>query len=1034
MDWYKARKFICEISGHSGLSFFDALKSETAGAREVEGSFPEKLKGPVLRKVQFSTISRIDNLVDKIYDDFKNDFYPGEQVCIVHEGERLNGLIRDKANFPEIKNPETGEVVREAFARYFVKILDRDQEESLVDDSNISRDRKVFTKQMLRSFIKNTVTREAWTGAPWLVKADIAEQHHIPTDVPVHLQYGHKVAEKKERKKAEQQDGTSGVWPSNKLPELKPAATKGRKQTSLSQEQLEQLQQQAQLEEYHRAQMSDPAYAQQHSAHMSPPLEYNGYPIPAHPHAHYPASNGHTQPPHMMQKQSHKAPPPPAAPLIKYPIEDMDCPPQRDGVQRPPLKFVSGSQLPPEAETDDVVPTLEETSVGLLLEVWNTLNVYCQVLLLDSFTFDDFVDAMQWSSIDVECELLVEMHCAVLKKLVNSEKDMNGSIQIALPDLPQPEDSDEEEEEQEESHVTTPTPEPDVPARRTRSSLNRMQLAEDQKEDTPSELSIAIPHRAAEMFTEEYGWIERLRKRDFGHGGWQLIMVGLLHQVAGRPRLTEICQRVLTHLAPLDADPTLETVVFQYSTMDINLRVQALQVICHLFLETKTVKNFLEEMAHTMTQFRKLKIEHQRARKEAQANLRRLNDERRILAPLEKSPSPIPELEEVDQEDTAQFAEGDNTEILDSEDDRPITTRSLRRGQDRANERKRKREEEEQRKKEAKEEKANKGSKEYQKILKAIEKERDKIAEHEEQIDIVDGDLREADAYRTRCLGKDRFCNRYWWFERNAMPYGGLPDSSTANAEYANGRLWIQGPDDMERIGYIDVPDEARNNYFRCFQMTPAERKTLEEGPTNLHTASQWGFYDEGEDIDLLIAWLDSRGLRELKLKKELVLQREVLAKYMANRHAYVHPDRKRKTSTSKSPNGMEDGDPMVDEDEEEETEDERIITATTRMSTRMKTYVSGLEDLAQVHRCLRWKNTMAVNELGHRHIDPPPAPVGKYKKGTASKRASGPFTETKENLAPRETRADRKAKEAEPVTLNRQGKPVTRQGTRYAF
>ncbi|KAJ9657701.1 hypothetical protein H2198_004116, partial [Neophaeococcomyces mojaviensis] len=344
----------------------------------------------------------------------------------------------------------------------------------------------------------------------------------------------------------------------------------------------------------------------------------------------------------------------------------------------------------------------------------------------------------------------------------------------------------------------------------------------------------------------------------------------------------------------------------------------------------------------------------------------------------------------------------------------------------------RKRNEEEQRKKEAKEEKANKGTKEYQKVLKAIEKERDKIAEHEEQIDIVDGDLREADAYRTRCLGKDRFCNRYWWFERNAMPYGGLPDSSTASAEYANGRLWVQGPDDMERIGYIDVPDEARNNYFHCFQMTPADRKVLEEGPTNLHKASQWGFYDEGEDIDLLIEWLDSRGLRELKLKKELTLQREVLAKYMANRHAYVHPDRKRKPSKSKSPNGIGDDESAVEE--KEEAEDERIISATTRMSTRMKTYISGMEDLAQIHRCLKWKNTMAVSELGHRHIDPPPAPVPKGKKGTATKRASGPFPEAKEVVAPRETRADRKAKEADPMALNRQGKPVTRQGTRYTF
>src|SRR5271168_4431874 len=80
-----------------------------------------------------------------------------------------------------------------------------------------------------------------------------------------------------------------------------------------------------------------------------------------------------------------------------------------------------------------------------------------------------------------------------------------------------------------------------------------------------------------------------------------------------------------------------------------------------------------------------------------------------------------------------------------------------------------------------------------------------KIDQAEDAIADVDNDLREADCPRTRVLGKDRFWNRYYWFERNAMPYEGLGESSTADAEYANGRLWVQGPDDIEREGFIDV-------------------------------------------------------------------------------------------------------------------------------------------------------------------------------------------------------------------------------------
>lgn len=1037
MDWYKARKFICEISGHSGLSFFDALKSETAGARDVENAFPEPLKAPVLRKIQFSTVSRIDNLVDQVYDDFKNDYYPTEHVIVNDEGERKNGIIRDKAKFEEIRDPTTGEVKREAFCRYIIRLDDKDL---LVEEVNVSRDRKAFTKQMLRSFIKNHVTREAWTGAPWLVKHSMAEHYGIDTQVPLHLQHGHKVAEKKERKKAEQQDGMFGIWPSNKLPELKPNM-KGRKHApQLSQDQIEQIQR-AQWEEYQRAQAMDPQHAQQWGQ-GSPPAGFpNGYPYP-HPHAHFPVPDGHSPafpPAHMIPKNLPKPPPAAPPPIIKYPIEDMDCPPHRDGVQRPPLKFVALSQTASEDQKDDLIPGLEERNVGLLLETWNTLNVYCQVLYLDSFTFDDFVDAMQWTSTSTDCQLFSEVHCAVLKQLVFGEKD-GGAIQIALPDLPEPEGSDEEEE-LEESRIT-PTPEPDVPARRTRSSLNKMALAEAEEEKrAASEASEAIPHRAAEMFSEEYGWIDRLRKRDFRSGGWQLIIVGLLHQLAGRPRLTESCERILKRLAPLDAEPTMETVIEQYSKMDINLRIEVLQILCQLWLETRAVKKFLEEMAATMTQYRKQKIDHQRARKEAMAELKRLVDERKILAPQqEKSPTPVEELEELQDAEKLAVAEEtmvtERSEIADSEVEeevRPITTRSLRRGQDRAAERKRKREEEQARleKKAAEDKEKAKYSKEYQKILKGIEAERKKILDHEEQIDILDADLREADAYRTRCLGKDRFCNRYWWFERNAMPFGGLPDSSTADAEYANGRLWVQGPDDMERVGYIDVPDEPRNNYFRSFHMTPAERKILEEGPTNLHFAQQWGFYEDVEDVDRLIEWLDSRGVRELKLKKELTIQRDIIAKYMGNRVKYVHPER-RKTKAS---NGGENG-ADVEHGADEETEDEKVVAATTRMSTRTKTLAAGIEDLEKVHRCLRWKNTAAVHEFGHRHADSPPAPTGKKGKTTAASRKAAALAEVAASApTTRGTRASAAGRKSEePIVLNRQGKPTTRQGSRYHF
>lgn len=122
-----------------------------------------------------------------VFDEFKHDFFPGEDVIVVLEsGDAVPGVIREKAKFPVIMGPD-GSIQREAFSRYFVSVPSHPQDESLVDDKHIRRDRKVFTKQNLRSLLKNSLQREAWTGAPWLVKEHLAIQYRLPMEIPAYL-------------------------------------------------------------------------------------------------------------------------------------------------------------------------------------------------------------------------------------------------------------------------------------------------------------------------------------------------------------------------------------------------------------------------------------------------------------------------------------------------------------------------------------------------------------------------------------------------------------------------------------------------------------------------------------------------------------------------------------------------------------------------------------------------------------------------------------------------------------------------------
>ncbi|KAJ5102167.1 hypothetical protein NUU61_004389 [Penicillium alfredii] len=951
MDFYKQRRFICEITGHSGLNFFEALRSETEESREVNNSFPDALREPILRRIQFSTVSRVDNLVDEIYEEFKQDFYPGEPVLILLEDStRLHGTIRDKANFAEQLYAD-GTIKTPAYARYLVKILDRPNEEALLDQEHITRDRKSFTKLMLRGFIKNNVTRESWTGAPWLVKPSVAEEYKISTEVPKHLQYGAKVAEKKAMKKADQ-DGFFGFFASQQLPELKPAV-KGQKAKMSVQDMAKSRE--AQYQEYQRSLNGNPSFLlASNPLRPSKPPQVGDKKMPFAPDA-------------VIKDESRPSSPPP----IKYPIEDLDLVPIREKKQRPTLKFLMVDESDDDG-TEDLLPDdLEPESVGLLLETWDTLNVYCEVFQLDSFTFDDFLQAMRFSSEEIDCELFVEAHCAILKKLVNSE-DEGGAVQISLPDFPvdESDESEEEEDEEEEREEEEEDAESRPERMTTRGSLAKQEAdtLKAQVDDDSIEVKI---HRAAEMFGK-YGWIDRLRRRDFRNGGWELVMIGLLHQLSVRPRAEKICNDILKHLAPLDAEPTQETAREQYRTLDINLRAKGLQMICMLSLETKAIRNYMEECSNQMTEFRKEKIEHQKARKAALVELRQLHQERKAVQPEpEKSPSPVPELEEGLEDSKMTGIEGDSEMPVDSDEEDDRRPRALRGGVDRALERKRKQEEERERKEQLA--KQPKGSKQYQRVLKKIDDQKAKIEKLKEQIETVENDLREADCPRTRCLGLDRFCNRYWWFERNAMPYEGMPNSSTAEAHYANGRLWVQGPDDMERAGFIEVTDEQRKQYQRHFQTTPAERKKHEEGPTHVSSAREWGYYDDPDAVEQLIDWLDSRGNREFKLLKELHLQQDLISKYMNNRHAY-----------------------LTERAERAESED---IVPAKRVTTRKRTYVDMNEHRL---RCLRWKNTTALSEIGHLHVDPD-------RPAKRTKRAADDT---------RETKATR-------------GKPLTRQGSR---
>lgn len=557
--------------------------------------------------MQFQTVSRIDALVDQIYEEFKNDYYPGEAVIVEVDGrERQHGVVRDKTRFGSKVLPDG--TLTPPYSRYFVSVDGQAEKEAVVDDSHILRDRKAFTKLVLRSFIKKTVTREAWNGAPWLVKHDVALQHNIDTRIPPHLQYNNKLLERKQlqvQKRLSQGDANglssslNGSGPV-RLPELKPAPKSHKSQKHLNQQ--------------HQGPGAGPKGRQGGFANPEPG-QFVHLPLPGNPFQFPISLRDQNASPIYAQQEPPPPPPPP-----KYPIEDLQLDPR--GRVRPKLKYMCRD---PPVAIEDKAPLGDKVlmkSVGPLLETWDTLNVYCEIFTLDSFTFDDFVEAMLVASEDVPCQLFDEIHCAVLKILVSSESE-GGKVQIQLPELDEDEDEDEDEDDEEAdtSTATSPDPQPQPSGRATRSSLAKQEAERLAAEAAAAEKELQdaeeTPKHRAEDLLAGYDWIEHLRQRDFQDGGWEMIMVGLLHQLSKNERHKASCDELLEQLVPRDVEPVQETVRQHYASLDVNYRVQALQIICMLTAETKSIRGYMEDCSEQMTSYRKEKIEWQRTRKQA---------------------------------------------------------------------------------------------------------------------------------------------------------------------------------------------------------------------------------------------------------------------------------------------------------------------------------------------------------------------------------------------------------------------------------
>ncbi|SAL98350.1 hypothetical protein [Absidia glauca] len=186
----------CESSGRSNLTFAEALESERIEKDKVQNKIPVELQKAILQRAQFQN-ARLDAVVEDVHDYFANRYLPGEQVgCIWDDGELYTGNILE---VPPLEDQTSDE------AKYKMQLVDDDFQamEDYIDTvprKSIKRDRLSFSKNLLKKFLRESIVKESYLGAPWTVNDVFAERFQIDTTLPKHLEAAKLLAYSKSRK------------------------------------------------------------------------------------------------------------------------------------------------------------------------------------------------------------------------------------------------------------------------------------------------------------------------------------------------------------------------------------------------------------------------------------------------------------------------------------------------------------------------------------------------------------------------------------------------------------------------------------------------------------------------------------------------------------------------------------------------------------------------------------------------------------------------------------------------------------------
>lgn len=172
-----------------------------------------------------------------------------------------------------------------------------------------------------------------------------------------------------------------------------------------------------------------------------------------------------------------------------------------------------------------------------------------------------------------------------------------------------------------------------------------------------------------------------------------------------------------------------------------------------------------------------------------------------------------------------------------------------------------------------------------------LDAEMDQTYQREE---LVDRELRKfSGGVGVRALGRDRFWNKYWWFDgygsgvAGIMEHGVQTGKTSHLSPFGTGKLFVEGSGKQPFLGQVsgitgrqagqrrvmifrDPSYHKSDDPFVMIRDQEGQAQGVASLGDNWLAAGEWAYYETTAQIDELLCWLNPRGVRESNLKNTL--------------------------------------------------------------------------------------------------------------------------------------------------------------------